>query len=629
MSSLSLPPLNSESVLTPILTRQALGDAAVEFAICELWASEDQVPLEALAVIQREPAESARLLIRKMSDTFTKYKHLEIPFHRGFSNCLIVLATLRQPESAQQILNFLLTSHAEQFVDCCSELIHKALGETIPDLASWTDLMDRYRGHKGLKSAHVIALIESLPYVVSRTSTSRSDAAQSLIRFFNSTSGDLTVESAVPTVQTLMYLVVPETFPDALRINQQGEPAKRFEVRKIRSVFQASEAARSEILAETEEERLSDAVKCFRYGPVYPSWKAAPSNIEEAIILLQEDPGDTEGLITANRNLSREPDKAVPTLLGFILSRIRTEPVDKNDDYYCEGISNQYEEHEFGAGYAVRLLMQFGCPEILPLLLPAYEAYGYDGFPGFEEIVQPVLQNIAAQTAPSPEFLSDWIQRLIQSPQITKPLVAALPSMVFEGRADRLQTISILRELYASWIASVDEFLCKELTEVALEGLLALGDVDFFRTVNQAKHLHRGPLLLNLARMSEHEELQVVISRESDKYAREWLLESRLFTANQKLYDDLATIFSSESGSEGWDEIEGKHPKAADQAFFRQMSGTGLPRRDEPNHDPTSAIDSPDSFAVSPGTIRNPAKIGRNDPCPCGSGRKYKKCCGN
>ncbi|WP_394697314.1 SEC-C metal-binding domain-containing protein [Pseudoxanthomonas japonensis] len=21
-------------------------------------------------------------------------------------------------------------------------------------------------------------------------------------------------------------------------------------------------------------------------------------------------------------------------------------------------------------------------------------------------------------------------------------------------------------------------------------------------------------------------------------------------------------------------------------------------------------------------------KIGRNDPCPCGSGRKWKKCCG-
>ncbi|HRD91345.1 MAG TPA: SEC-C metal-binding domain-containing protein, partial [Accumulibacter sp.] len=21
-------------------------------------------------------------------------------------------------------------------------------------------------------------------------------------------------------------------------------------------------------------------------------------------------------------------------------------------------------------------------------------------------------------------------------------------------------------------------------------------------------------------------------------------------------------------------------------------------------------------------------KVGRNDPCPCGSGRKFKKCCG-
>ena len=28
------------------------------------------------------------------------------------------------------------------------------------------------------------------------------------------------------------------------------------------------------------------------------------------------------------------------------------------------------------------------------------------------------------------------------------------------------------------------------------------------------------------------------------------------------------------------------------------------------------------------GTIIKGAKIGRNDPCPCGSGKKYKKCCG-
>jgi preprotein translocase subunit SecA len=26
--------------------------------------------------------------------------------------------------------------------------------------------------------------------------------------------------------------------------------------------------------------------------------------------------------------------------------------------------------------------------------------------------------------------------------------------------------------------------------------------------------------------------------------------------------------------------------------------------------------------------VRGGAKVGRNDPCPCGSGKKYKKCCG-
>ena len=28
------------------------------------------------------------------------------------------------------------------------------------------------------------------------------------------------------------------------------------------------------------------------------------------------------------------------------------------------------------------------------------------------------------------------------------------------------------------------------------------------------------------------------------------------------------------------------------------------------------------------GTVRKAKKIGRNDPCPCGSGKKYKRCCG-
>jgi uncharacterized protein len=32
--------------------------------------------------------------------------------------------------------------------------------------------------------------------------------------------------------------------------------------------------------------------------------------------------------------------------------------------------------------------------------------------------------------------------------------------------------------------------------------------------------------------------------------------------------------------------------------------------------------------ARRPAPLSRPSKVGRNDPCPCGSGKKYKRCCG-
>ena len=38
-------------------------------------------------------------------------------------------------------------------------------------------------------------------------------------------------------------------------------------------------------------------------------------------------------------------------------------------------------------------------------------------------------------------------------------------------------------------------------------------------------------------------------------------------------------------------------------------------------------LDAFDRLPVEPPYVREAPKIGRNDPCPCGSGRKHKKCC--
>jgi SWIM/SEC-C metal-binding protein len=44
---------------------------------------------------------------------------------------------------------------------------------------------------------------------------------------------------------------------------------------------------------------------------------------------------------------------------------------------------------------------------------------------------------------------------------------------------------------------------------------------------------------------------------------------------------------------------------------------------DEPEN-----IEDVEMLLNRPTPSRNLVKVGRNDPCPCGSGRKYKKCCG-
>ena len=48
----------------------------------------------------------------------------------------------------------------------------------------------------------------------------------------------------------------------------------------------------------------------------------------------------------------------------------------------------------------------------------------------------------------------------------------------------------------------------------------------------------------------------------------------------------------------------------------------------EVNAEALENISELESFLNKPETTRFEKKPKRNDPCPCGSGKKYKKCCG-
>jgi hypothetical protein len=68
-------------------------------------------------------------------------------------------------------------------------------------------------------------------------------------------------------------------------------------------------------------------------------------------------------------------------------------------------------------------------------------------------------------------------------------------------------------------------------------------------------------------------------------------------------------------------EEEERQAKQQESKVLAHRLGWDVP--DEP------AIPKEGYIPTSTGTVvREEAKVGRNDPCPCGSGKKYKKCCG-
>lgn len=58
----------------------------------------------------------------------------------------------------------------------------------------------------------------------------------------------------------------------------------------------------------------------------------------------------------------------------------------------------------------------------------------------------------------------------------------------------------------------------------------------------------------------------------------------------------------------GWKVIVGVEPQETEDVsdFEKLVNGTGQTRP----------------------TVRSEPRVGRNEPCPCGSGKKFKKCCG-
>ena len=78
---------------------------------------------------------------------------------------------------------------------------------------------------------------------------------------------------------------------------------------------------------------------------------------------------------------------------------------------------------------------------------------------------------------------------------------------------------------------------------------------------------------------------------------------------------------------EQWRE-EAKHDAEANKVFYAKQHPDLVQIADLMEEDSEVADDEDDvGYDLDEPTVRQ--KVGRNDPCPCGSGKKFKKCCLN
>ena len=82
---------------------------------------------------------------------------------------------------------------------------------------------------------------------------------------------------------------------------------------------------------------------------------------------------------------------------------------------------------------------------------------------------------------------------------------------------------------------------------------------------------------------------------------------------------------------DGWDELEKSNPSLDEHKALaaglaesvRSIHRLWLERRQG------QMAEGIEPFLARREPVRNPSKVGRNDPCPCGSGRKFKQCHGS
>jgi hypothetical protein len=256
--------------------------------------------------------------------------------------------------------------------------------------------------------------------------------------------------------------------------------------------------------------------------------------------------------------------------------------------------------------FALFLLSEFRAKEALPAILEAVSLPDELPFELFGDAVTECVGQILAGLANDRWALFDeMIGNQALDPYVRIEAAVALFYLVRDGRLTRDEAVACLHKHLRQAIANRDT----EIIDMLIGKLLDYGPEEARADIIDAFHRD----LVD----------EYMIDRE---YAEE-LLDRGLEEFQERLEGCPPTgIEDTIEELKSWAAY--REPTDSDEEDWDDDLLSSFDLLDDEEYDDVDE-DTVDAQPARPTTIRNAQpRVGRNDPCPCGSGRKFKKCCG-
>ncbi len=308
-------------------------------------------------------------------------------------------------------------------------------------------------------------------------------------------------------------------------------------------------------------------------------------------------------------------DEIVPELLKLL-------------DHTADHLDELLEDTDYmGHIFAAFLLAEFREPQAFPRLvrlLRQPDARLQALWSDLLHICVPRL--LAATCGPSPLPLQELAEDLLSPPRARRQALQALQVRYLNDEWSRQELVKYLARL-----------LQRAQTDARWQDPEILGEIACL-----AFEIHPEELMLDLEPLYDrHLVEESVVSRADLRGSLRRPVEEVIAEARQDPHNRLP--FDVITEMEGWpcysDRQHRAHQPAstaedlARERFLRQFAGDPEAGEEaDPHHAPGE--DCPDcgrhhSHEPPPAPVRADEGPGRNAPCPCGSGKKFKKCCGD